>query len=81
VAAVFGVGSDPHQATLAGRRSREDPRAKLLRLTDRGRRLLDAAQVVEDRAGALLLAALPRAKRKPFLAALQAIVRNLEAAH
>jgi MarR family transcriptional regulator, temperature-dependent positive regulator of motility len=65
---------------LQRRRSREDARAKLLRLTDRGRRLLDAAQLVEDRVDAVLLAALPAAERKPFLAALQAIVRNLEAA-
>jgi len=65
---------------LQCRRSRKDARAKVLRLTDGGRRLLDAADPVGRNVDALLLAVLPTAQRKPFLAALQAIVRNLEAA-
>jgi DNA-binding MarR family transcriptional regulator len=63
------------------RRSREDTRAKVLRLTDEGRRLLDAAEPVARNVDGLLLAALPKTQRESFLAALQAIVRNLEAAH
>jgi DNA-binding MarR family transcriptional regulator len=65
---------------LQRRRSREDTRAKMLRLTDEGRRLLNAADPVARNVDALLLAVLPTAQRKPFLAALQAIVRSLEAA-
>jgi MarR family transcriptional regulator, temperature-dependent positive regulator of motility len=61
------------------RRSREDTRAKVLRLTDEGRRLLDAAEPVAKNVDGLLLAVLPKTQREPFLAALQAIVRNLEA--
>jgi MarR family transcriptional regulator, temperature-dependent positive regulator of motility len=65
---------------LQRRRSREDTRAKMLRLTDEGRRRLELAEPMAMNVDALLLAALPTAERKPFLAALQAIVRNLEAA-
>jgi len=65
---------------LQRRRSREDIRAKMLRLTDEGRRLLEAAEPMARNVDGLLLAVLPKAQRKPFLAALQAIVRNLEAA-
>jgi MarR family transcriptional regulator, temperature-dependent positive regulator of motility len=68
------------EGLLQRRRSRQDARAKILRLTDGGRRLLDAADPAAQNVDALLLAVLPRAQRKPFLAALQAIVRNLEAA-
>jgi DNA-binding MarR family transcriptional regulator len=52
----------------------------VLHLTDGGRRLLEAAGPLERNVDRLLLAALPTAERKPFLAALQTIVRNLEAA-
>jgi DNA-binding MarR family transcriptional regulator len=65
---------------LQRRRSREDTRAKILHLTDEGRRLLEAAEPGARNVDALLLAVLPAAERKRFLAALQAIVRNLEAA-
>jgi DNA-binding MarR family transcriptional regulator len=65
---------------LQRRRSREDTRAKVLRLTDEGGRLLETADPMARNVDALLLAVLPTAERKPFLAALQAIVRNLEAA-
>jgi MarR family transcriptional regulator, temperature-dependent positive regulator of motility len=65
---------------LQRRQSRADARAKVLHLTDEGRRLLDAANPVERNVDARLLAVLPPAERKPFLTALQAIVRNLEAA-
>ncbi len=65
---------------LQRRRSREDTRAKVLRLTDEGQRLLNTADPVSQNVDARLLAVLPTAQRKPFLAALQAIVRNLEAA-
>jgi DNA-binding MarR family transcriptional regulator len=50
------------------------------RPTDEGRRLLDAAEPVAENVDGLLLAVLPKTQREPFLAALQAIVRNLEAA-
>jgi MarR family transcriptional regulator, temperature-dependent positive regulator of motility len=66
------------KGALQRRRSWQDPRAKVLRLTDEGRLLLNAA--LELNVDKLLLAALPLAERKPFLAALQAIVRKLEAA-
>jgi DNA-binding MarR family transcriptional regulator len=66
------------QGLLRRRRSRADARAKMLHLTDEGRQLLKAAAPIERNVDALLLAALPRAEREPFLAALQAIVRNLE---
>jgi MarR family transcriptional regulator, temperature-dependent positive regulator of motility len=65
---------------LQRRRSRVDTRAKVLSLTDKGRRLLEAARPMESNVDARLLAVLPIAHRKPFLAALQAIIRNLEAA-
>jgi MarR family transcriptional regulator, temperature-dependent positive regulator of motility len=65
---------------LQRRRSREDTRAKVLHLTDEGRRRLEAAEPGARNVDALLLAVLPAAQRKPFLAALQAIVRHLEAA-
>jgi DNA-binding MarR family transcriptional regulator len=65
---------------LQRRRSRVDTRAKVLSLTDKGRRLLEAPRPMESNVDARLLAVLPIAHRKPFLAALQAIIRNLEAA-
>jgi DNA-binding MarR family transcriptional regulator len=65
---------------LQRRRSREDTRAKILRLTDEGRRLLEAAEPLARNADQFLLAGLPAAQRKPFLDALRAIVRHLEAA-
>jgi DNA-binding MarR family transcriptional regulator len=64
---------------LQRRRSREDARSKLLRLTDEGRRLLETAEPMARSVDGLLLAVLPAPQRKSFLAALQAIVRNLEA--
>jgi DNA-binding MarR family transcriptional regulator len=57
-----------------------DTRAKSLRLTDEGRRLLKAAKPVVKNVDGLLLAVLPTAGHKSFLAALRAIFRNLEAA-
>jgi DNA-binding MarR family transcriptional regulator len=65
---------------LHRRRNREDTRAKVLRLTDEGRRLLEAAEPVARNVDRFLLAGLPAAQRKPFLDALQAIITNLEAA-
>jgi DNA-binding MarR family transcriptional regulator len=53
----------------------------VLRLTDEGRWLLDAAKPMERDIDGLLLAVLPAAERRPFIAALQAIVKNMEAAH
>jgi MarR family transcriptional regulator, temperature-dependent positive regulator of motility len=64
---------------LQRRRSREDTRAKVLRLTDEGRRRLEMAEPMARNVDGLLLAVLPATERKPFLAALQSIVRNLEA--
>jgi DNA-binding MarR family transcriptional regulator len=61
------------------RRSRQDTRAKVLTLTDEGRRLLEGAEPVARNVDRLLLAALPAAERKAFMAAPRAIVGNLEA--
>jgi DNA-binding MarR family transcriptional regulator len=65
---------------LHRRRSREDARAKVLGLTVEGQQLLSAVEPVAGRVDQLLLAALPNSRRKAFLEALQAIVRELEAA-
>jgi hypothetical protein len=45
----------------------------------RGRRLLEAAEPVVKNVDGLQLAIQPAAKRKPFMAALQVAIRNLEA--
>jgi MarR family transcriptional regulator, temperature-dependent positive regulator of motility len=59
---------------LQRRWSREDARAKVLHLTDKGRRLLEAVSAVERNVDGLLLAVLPATQRKRFQAALQATV-------
>ena len=74
------VGRLVRKGLLRRRRSLDDTRANVLRLTDEGRRLLEAAEPAARNVDGLLLAVLPAAERKPFLAALQAIVRNLETA-
>jgi MarR family transcriptional regulator, temperature-dependent positive regulator of motility len=51
---------------LQRRRSREDTRAKVLRLTSEGRRLLEAARPMERNVDARLLAVLPKAQREPW---------------
>jgi DNA-binding MarR family transcriptional regulator len=65
---------------LQRRRSRKDARAKVLNLTNDGRRLLEAAEPVARNVDAVLLGTPPKSRQTLFLAALQAIVRTLEAA-
>jgi DNA-binding MarR family transcriptional regulator len=72
------VGRLVRKGLLQRRRSRTDTRSKVLRLTDGGRLLLGAAGPVGQNIDELRLAVLPTAQRKPFLAALQAVVRALE---
>jgi DNA-binding MarR family transcriptional regulator len=62
------------------RRSRTDTRAYELRLTDEGRKVLQAADPVARRVDARVLDALPKARREAFLVALGAIIKALEAA-
>jgi DNA-binding MarR family transcriptional regulator len=60
------------------RRSRADTRAYELRLTDQGRRALEAAEPLARRVDARVLDALPSARRRQFVAALGAIITALE---
>jgi hypothetical protein len=62
------------------RQSREDATAKVLSPTDEGQQLLGTTTPVMRNVDRGLLAVLRTVQRKPFLAPLQAIVRNLEAA-
>jgi DNA-binding MarR family transcriptional regulator len=64
---------------LHRRRSREDSRAKVLRLTDEGQQLLAVVGPIAMRVDQLLLAALPNSRRAPFLQALQQVVSEMEA--
>jgi DNA-binding MarR family transcriptional regulator len=63
---------------LQKRRSRQDARTFVLKVTDDGRRLLAAADPVARKLDAALLEALPPAQREPFMKALDAVVRALE---
>jgi DNA-binding MarR family transcriptional regulator len=63
---------------LQKRRSRQDTRALVLRLTDEGRLLLAAADPLARDLDTALLQALPQAQREPFVKALRAVVRALE---
>ena len=63
---------------LQKRRSRQDTRTFVLKLTDDGRLLLAAAEPVARNLDAALLKALPLAQREPFVKALRAVVRALE---
>jgi DNA-binding MarR family transcriptional regulator len=63
---------------LHKRRSRQDTRAFVLKLTDEGRQLLKDAEPVARNIDAALLQTLPQARREPFLEALRAIVARLE---
>ena len=63
---------------LQKRRSRQDTRAFVLKLTDEARLLLAAADPVARNLDAALLQALPLAQREPFMKALRAVVRALE---
>src|SRR5262245_61583349 len=56
---------------LHKRRSRADTRTKVLRLTDEGRRRLEAADPVARNLDAALLQALPLTQREPFMRALR----------
>jgi DNA-binding MarR family transcriptional regulator len=72
------VGRMARMGLLQKRRSRQDTRAFVLRLTEKGRRLLADAEPVGRNIDAALIQALPPAQREPFLNALRAIVKRLE---
>jgi DNA-binding MarR family transcriptional regulator len=63
---------------LRKRRHRQDARALTLRLTEEGRQILAVAEPVARNVDEVLLAALPPARREPFLRALRTVVRALE---
>jgi DNA-binding MarR family transcriptional regulator len=73
------VGRLVRKRLLQRHRSREDARAKVLKLTAEGQQVLAAAGPIAARVDQLLLAALPNARRAAFLEALQEFVRELEA--
>jgi DNA-binding MarR family transcriptional regulator len=72
------VGRMARMGLLHKRRSRQDTRAFVLKLTDEGRKLLKDAEPVARNIDAALLQTLPQARREPFLEALRAIVARLE---
>jgi len=59
------------------RRTREDARAYAVKLTDAGRRVLDSAAPLVERADERLLDALPPARRARFVESLNEIVLRL----
>jgi MarR family transcriptional regulator, temperature-dependent positive regulator of motility len=61
---------------LQRRRSRQDARAYAVRVTEEGRRTLDAAQPRAERAGAAVLENLSGEQRKVLVDALMAIARS-----
>ena len=60
------------------RRSREDARAYVLKLTEEGERTLKAAEPLARRVDARVLNALPGGRREEFMVSLRAIVSVLE---
>lgn len=65
------------KGALQRRRTREDARAYAVKLTDDGRALLEKARPIAERVDAKILAALPEAERRAFLANLGVIVEAL----
>lgn len=63
---------------LHRRRSRQDARAYVLKLTEEGERVLKAAEPMARRVDARVLNALPGGRREEFMASLQGIVSALE---
>jgi MarR family transcriptional regulator, temperature-dependent positive regulator of motility len=61
---------------LQRRRSRQDARAYAVRVTEEGRRTLDAAQPQAERAGAAVLENLSGEQRRVLVDALKAIARS-----
>jgi DNA-binding MarR family transcriptional regulator len=62
---------------LQRRRTKEDARAYAVRLTDEGRRLLDACEPLVKRVEQRILDALPEENRSQFLSDLAVIVESL----
>jgi DNA-binding MarR family transcriptional regulator len=62
---------------LQRRRTKEDARAYAVRLTDQGRRVLDACEPLVKRVEQRILDALPEENRMQFLADLAVIVESL----
>jgi DNA-binding MarR family transcriptional regulator len=63
---------------LSRRRSRADTRANVLKLSEEGRRVLQAAQPLENRINTRVLRALPDARRDAFMSCLHLIVSALD---
>jgi MarR family transcriptional regulator, temperature-dependent positive regulator of motility len=63
---------------LQRRRSRQDARAYVLKLTDAGKRALDAADPLAKRVDARVLGVLPKERREEFIASLRTIIEALE---
>ena len=61
---------------LQRRRSRQDARAYVVRLTEAGQRALKSAEPQAQRAGTAVLAALSSGQRKNFMEALKAIAAS-----
>jgi hypothetical protein len=61
-------------------RSRSDARAYALKMTDEGRRMLATGERVAQRVDAIVLGALPAARRQVFLAALAVINQDRQIA-
>lgn len=63
---------------LHRQRTRNDARAYAVKLTDEGRRLLNAATPIASRVDARVIGVLSNKRREPFLAALASIVETLQ---
>jgi DNA-binding MarR family transcriptional regulator len=73
------ISRQVRRGIIQRRRSRVDARAKVLRLTEQGRKVLEAADPVAMNVDQRLLETLSPARRAAFLASLHAIVRHFEA--
>jgi len=60
------------------RRSREDARACVLKLSEEGERVLRAAEPLAKRVDARVLNSLPSGRREEFMVSLRAVVSALE---
>jgi DNA-binding MarR family transcriptional regulator len=65
---------------LQRRRTKEDARAYAVRLSDEGRRLLDAARPAAQRSEVRLLSALTEDQQRAFVEALTVIIKSSAAA-
>jgi DNA-binding MarR family transcriptional regulator len=65
-------------ALLQRRRTKEDARAYVVKLTEQGRRVLRAAEPLAKRVDRRVLDSLPASRREEFMGALALIVSTLE---